>query len=84
MNIKGLIQFVSYIVRIYGRHMRIVVMRHGLTAALRPSLRARHAGVGRGVRVNPFGRAHGHLSDASQGAMDLVRSLRLERGEVFA
>jgi hypothetical protein len=83
VTVRGVIQFVGYIVRIYGRHARINVKRNGVLAALRPSLRARHAGMGRGVRVNPFRRAHDRASDASYCAMDLVRSLRLERGEVF-
>lgn len=82
VTVRGVIQFVWYIVRIYGRHFRINVVRHGTLAALRPSLRGRHAGVGRGLRSNPLGRAHDALDGTP--AMLLIRSLKLERGEVFA
>lgn len=64
------------------RWARMNVRRHGILATLRPSLRGRHAGVGHGVRVNPFGRAHDILDGTP--AMDLVRALRKERLDATA
>jgi hypothetical protein len=71
----------AYFLRLYVvfRYIRLTTRRYGLLALAMKNYRPRRAGVGHGIRSNPFGRAHDRLSDASMDAMDLVRMVRLER-----
>ena len=64
---------------VFLRWVRLTTRRYGLQA-LFTSYRPKRAGLGRGVRLNPFGRQH-NSGRAVRGinAMYLVRQLRLER-----
>lgn len=68
--------------KVLTRFARMTAARYGVLAVFSSSVRPRHAAPGHGHRVNPWRRAHDRLSDASNDAMDLVRSLRAERGEL--
>lgn len=48
-----------YTLYLVFRWMRLTFRRYGLHGVFRSSYRPRHAGIGVGVRVNPYGRAHG-------------------------
>jgi hypothetical protein len=60
------------------RWARLTTRRYGFRA-LFTSYRPKRAGMGRGVRLNLFGRQHGWGTPA----MYLVRQIRLERGYVI-
>lgn len=60
---------------IWLRWMRLTMRRYGFRAFF-TTYRPRRAGVGHGLRKNPFGRCHGW----GTSAMYLVRQLQLERG----
>lgn len=77
MSLRGLIAFVSYIVHIYYRWARVTFRRYGLRGLIDASYRPKRAGVGYGVRANPFGRQH----DAQRGVRVwyLLRQLEHER-----
>ncbi len=78
MTARGLIAFVSYIVRIYSRWARVTVVRYGVRAVVDPSYRPRRRGVGRGRRNNPYRRAHGlHLGTDVQTVLARIQAERM-------
>jgi hypothetical protein len=56
------------------RWMRLTTRRYGFISLL-SGHRSRRAGVGRGIRANPWGRAHGY----GVPAVYMIRQLVLER-----
>jgi hypothetical protein len=65
---------------IWFRWARLTTRTHGVLALAVQSFRkGAHAGIGRGVRNNPYGRAHRRLSDSSYRAPALVAMLQAER-----
>jgi hypothetical protein len=65
-------------VYIWLRWVRLTTRRYGATYVVRVR-RVRHAGVGRGIRNNPWARAHGGRTEYCLWSTELVATLRQER-----
>lgn len=77
MTVRGVLAFLGYIIHIYARWTRVTYARFGVRGVLDSSYRPRRAGTGRGVRHNPFGRAHGDWAAVASSVV--IRRLQLER-----
>lgn len=65
-------------VYIWLRWVRLTTRRYG-ASYLMTAKRVRHAGVGRGIRSNPWARAHGGRTEYALWSTELVAKLRAER-----